>query len=91
MTYLLDTNVVSELRKGQGRASPAVRARAGEQRTGELWLSVISVMEVEIGVGSGLSPTRCHTARASGLRNVVIDVSGVRQVRSCASASGHRP
>lgn len=50
MTYLLDTNVVSELRKAEGRADPAVRAWAGSQRTSELFLSVLTVMEVEIGV-----------------------------------------
>ena len=51
MSYLLDTNVVSELRKSADRANPAVRAWARSQRTSELWLSVITVMEVEIGVG----------------------------------------
>ena len=51
MTYLLDTNVVSELRKAAHRADPSMRAWAGSKRTSELWLSVITVMEVEIGVG----------------------------------------
>lgn len=51
MTYLLDTNVVSELRKPESRANPAVRSWARTQRTSELFLSVITVMEVEIGVG----------------------------------------
>lgn len=51
MTYLLDTNVVSELRKPADRADPGVRAWARSQRTSEMWLSVITVMEVEIGVG----------------------------------------
>ena len=51
MTYLLDTNVVSELRKSESRANPAVRNWARTQRTSELFLSVITVMEVEIGVG----------------------------------------
>lgn len=50
MTYLLDTNVISELRKPAGRANAGVSAWAGTQRTSALWLSVISVMEVEIGV-----------------------------------------
>ena len=50
MTYLLDTNVVSELRKARGRADPGVHAWARAQRTSDLWLSVITVMEVEIGV-----------------------------------------
>lgn len=51
MTYLLDTNVISELRKPESRANPAVRNWARTQRTSELFLSVITVMEVEIGVG----------------------------------------
>lgn len=50
MTYLLDTNVISELRKPKGRASPAVRGWARTQRTSNLFLSVITVMEIEIGV-----------------------------------------
>ena len=50
MTYLLDTNVISELRKSADRADPGVRAWARSKRTSELWLSVITVMEVEIGV-----------------------------------------
>lgn len=51
MISLLDTDVVSELRKPESRAHPAVRSWAQRQRTSELFLSVISVMEVEIGVG----------------------------------------
>lgn len=50
MSYLLDTNAISELRKPAGRAAPAVRAWAGEQPTSELSVSVITVMEIEIGV-----------------------------------------
>lgn len=51
MTYLLDTNVVSELRKAAPRANPRVRTWAQAHPTSALWLSVVSVMEVEIGVG----------------------------------------
>lgn len=50
MTYLLDTNVLSELRKGPRRASPAVLAWAGPQRAAALSISVITAMEVDIGV-----------------------------------------
>lgn len=50
MTYLLDTNVVSELRKPKVTAHPAVCAWAAAQRTSELWLSAITIMELEIGV-----------------------------------------
>jgi predicted nucleic acid-binding protein len=47
---LLDTNVVSELRKSARQAAPAVRAWAAEQITHELSISVITVLEIEIGV-----------------------------------------
>ena len=50
MSYLLDTNVLSELRKPTGRASTNVRLWAGRQRTSDLLISVITVMEIEIGV-----------------------------------------
>lgn len=50
MSYLLDTNVISELRKPAGRAAPAVRGWAGRQATHDLSISVITVMEIEIGI-----------------------------------------
>jgi predicted nucleic acid-binding protein len=50
VSYLLDTNVISELRKSADRASPNVRGWAQRQPTSELSISVITVMEIEIGV-----------------------------------------
>jgi predicted nucleic acid-binding protein len=50
VTYLLDTNVVSELREPRERADPGVHAWGRAQRASDLWLSVITVMEIEIGV-----------------------------------------
>lgn len=50
MTYLLDTNLVSELRKPLRRVDPHVRRWAAAQRTNELMISVITLMELEIGV-----------------------------------------
>jgi hypothetical protein len=47
--YLLDTNVVSELRKTT-RADDNVRAWAGSRPAELLLLSVITVLELEIGV-----------------------------------------
>jgi predicted nucleic acid-binding protein len=47
--YLLDTNVVSELRKA-GRADPVVRAWAEKTSLGLFWLSTITLLELEIGV-----------------------------------------
>jgi predicted nucleic acid-binding protein len=50
VSYLLDTNVISELRKPAGRASANVRVWAGRQRTSDLLISVITVLEIEIGI-----------------------------------------
>lgn len=51
MRYLLDTNVVSELRKVQlGTADPNVAAWAARLDATDLFLSVITVMELEVGV-----------------------------------------
>lgn len=49
--YLLDTNVVSELRKVRaGKANPNVARWANNVDAGQLYISVISVQELEIGV-----------------------------------------
>ncbi|MEE4379671.1 MAG: type II toxin-antitoxin system VapC family toxin [Candidatus Competibacteraceae bacterium] len=46
--YLLDTNVVSELRKS--RPDPKVKAWASGVETSRLYLSVITILELERGV-----------------------------------------
>ena len=49
--YLLDTNVVSELRKvRQSKADPGVMRWAEGVVSSDLYLSVITVQELEIGV-----------------------------------------
>jgi predicted nucleic acid-binding protein len=49
--FLLDTNVVSELRKaGSGRADPNVTRWAASVPTARLFISVITLMELESGV-----------------------------------------
>jgi toxin FitB len=49
--YLLDTNVLSELRKRRsGRISPDVEAWAEQVAPADLHLSVITIMEVELGI-----------------------------------------
>ncbi|MDR1152684.1 MAG: type II toxin-antitoxin system VapC family toxin [Bifidobacteriaceae bacterium] len=50
MSVLLDTNIVSELRKGPDRIDPNVAAWAETQRLADHWLSVITIMELAIGV-----------------------------------------
>lgn len=47
--YLLDTNVVSELRKAK-RANANVREWAAAVPASSLYMSVISVLELEIGI-----------------------------------------
>jgi hypothetical protein len=48
--YLLDTNVVSELRAGKPRQSEAVRAWAAAVSANEMYLSAVTVLEIEMGV-----------------------------------------
>ena len=49
--YLLDTNVLSELRKTRsGKADPNVTAWAKTVSISDLYLSVITLEEIEIGV-----------------------------------------
>lgn len=60
--YLLDTNVVSELRKGE-RADPGVGAWFEQHRDDELWLSVFVVGELRRGV----ELLRRRDTRAGGL------------------------
>jgi predicted nucleic acid-binding protein len=49
LSYLIDTNVWSELRN-RGRANSNVKAWADEVNPAELYLSVVSVFELERGV-----------------------------------------
>lgn len=51
MSYLLDTNVISELRKGE-RADEGVRAWFGGLADEEVFLSVLSVGEIRRGIES---------------------------------------
>lgn len=49
--HLLDTNIVSELRKlGDGRCDPGVADWIGSQREETLFLPVVTVLEIEIGI-----------------------------------------
>lgn len=66
MLYVLDTNVVSELRKIRlGKADPNVAAWAGSVDAAELFISAITVMELELGV---LSIERKDAAQGALLR-----------------------
>ena len=48
--YVLDTNVISELRQGKPEQSPEVRAWAASQPASQLFLSAICILELEKGV-----------------------------------------
>lgn len=51
MTYLLDTNVVSELRKiGDGKADANVVAWVGREDASSFFLSAITILELERGI-----------------------------------------
>ncbi|MFF2322904.1 type II toxin-antitoxin system VapC family toxin [Agrobacterium sp. NPDC058088] len=66
MKYLLDTNVVSELRKvGDGKADPNVTAWIGAHDARDMCISAITVLELERGI---LSVQRRDIAQGSRLR-----------------------
>jgi len=48
--FLLDTNVISELRVGKANPSAAVRRWAAATPANQLYLSAISVLELDTGV-----------------------------------------
>ena len=76
--YLLDTNVVSELRKARsGNADKQVTAWAEQVPAGDLYLSAVSVLELEIGVLRN-DPIRCARPRS---RLTAVPISG-RQARA---------
>ncbi len=64
--YLLDTNVISELRKVRsGRAEPTVAAWAEAVDAGYLYLSAMTILELELGV---LSLERRDSVQGAVLR-----------------------
>lgn len=48
--FVLDTNVISELRHGKPQQSAAVRAWAARQPSSKLFLSAITLLELEMGI-----------------------------------------
>lgn len=64
--YLLDTNVISELRKANtGKADSNVVAWASGIPTSQLYISVITLLELEMGI---LAIERKDTAQGAMLR-----------------------
>lgn len=64
--FLLDTNVISELRQGKPHPSPQVRAWAAAQPCSHLYLSAIGLLELELGVQAleRRTPPQGNTLRA---------------------------
>lgn len=50
MSYLLDTNVVSELRRSKRQAEPTIRTWVSGRKPSDLYLSAITVLEVELSI-----------------------------------------
>lgn len=50
MTYLIDTNVLSEVRKPAHRAEQSVRRWVAERHLSELHLSAVTILEIEVGI-----------------------------------------
>ena len=48
--FLLDTNVISELRQGKVNQSAEVRNWAAQHRASKLYLSAITILELEKGI-----------------------------------------
>ncbi len=48
--FILDTNVISELRQGKPQQSQAVRHWAAGQASHQLFLSAITLLELELGI-----------------------------------------
>ena len=69
--YLLDTNIISELRQGKPRQSAAVRAWAAAQPVSQLFLSAITILELEKGV---LALERKTPAQGNALRAWLIGI-----------------
>ena len=69
--FILDTNVISELRKlGDSRADPRVTVWASAQEAQSFFVSVLTLMELEIGV---LRLERRDTIQGERLRSWLDD------------------
>ena len=71
MMYLLDTNIISELRKAKsGKANKNVVAWANSVSATSLFLSAITILELETGI---LLVERRDSAQGSVLRSWLTD------------------
>lgn len=75
MSYLLDTNVISELRRSVGRAEPAVRRWVAGRVPSELHLSSMTILEIELGIARLRRRDPQQSSRLqTWLENDVLDV-----------------
>jgi toxin FitB len=74
--FVLDTNVISELRRGKPHQSAEVRAWAAGQASSKLFLSAITILELEMGI---LALERRVPPQGTALRTWVM---GVREAFS---------
>jgi len=73
VTFLLDTNVISELRKPPAKVNEGVQGWAKTIASHLMHVSVITIMEIEIGVGrvERRDPAQGATLRAWLTNNVL--------------------
>ncbi len=64
--YVLDTNVLSELRPGKAQQSQTVRAWAANIPDGQFFISAVTILEQEMGI---LQLERRTPAQGSALRS----------------------
>ena len=69
--FILDTNVISELRRGKPPQSLEVRAWAAGQPCSKLFLSAITILELEMGI---LALERRTPPQGTALRTWLIGV-----------------
>lgn len=76
MNYLLDTNVLSELRKGQ-RAHPSVVRWSGSARLGDQYISVLVIGEISRGIElTRRRDLQQFTVLEKWFENVLLDFAG---------------
>lgn len=63
--FVLDTNMISELRHGKAHQAPQVRTWAANQPSSKLFLSAITILELELGI---LALERRKPPQGSALR-----------------------
>ena len=97
--FVLDTNVISELRHGKPHQSVDVRAWAAGQPSSKLYLSALTILELEIGIQAlerrmplGCRPSSLiepFSLRAKLVRLVVPALPSIPLVRIIESGRAH--